>query len=517
MLRQRALSFIAAVVALLFLTLPMAEADVLSLYGGASPLGEVFAKKAGASVMVSGLSMAKALGLDAVGKGDTLVVSAGRSKLQLVAGAAAAWLDVELVPMAASTLQEGGDWLVESRSAIKVFNSLLVRAGRAGDLRWEGTPRPGSPDPVQAKTQPPVAPKTASATGASLKDIRWGAENDKIRAVLDYQGAKAPDIARSGNTVKVTFSSAAGGGANFSSPYSEVKVSSVNFGDRLVLEFSSSLALKEIIPLEGPPRIVIDYLRKGGSASVAGKTVPLPPQPLPPAPPPPPSRKGPKLVVIDPGHGGKDPGAVGNGLKEKDINLSISLLLAENLKKAGHSARLTRDKDVYITLQRRTDLANQWKADVFVSIHVNALPKGRHASGTEIYLMALPTDKDAMDLALIENREIAEGGGDAAKAADKKTQMLLAILGDMQQNAKINESTGFAEYLFKEGSKGGIKMRRVAQAPFFVLRGAGMPAVLVETGFITEASDAKLLADPKYRAKMAASLARGISQYLANN
>ena len=493
----------------------------MNLYGGAGPLGEVFAKKVGPNVMVSGLSMAKTLGLDAVGKGDTLVVSAGRSKLQLVAGAAAAWLDVELVPMAASTLQEGGDWLLESRSAVKLFNSLLIRAGKNGDLRWEGSPRPGAPEALPPKAPPPERAKgphgPSSQPGPTLKEIRWGSEKDKIRAVLDYQGGKAPEITQSGNSVKVTFSSAPGTGANLSSPYGEVKVSSVNFGDRLVLEFSSSLPLKEVIPLEAPPRIVIDYGRKGGAAPAAGKTAPPAQAPPPPAAPPQPSKKGPKLVVIDPGHGGKDPGAVGNGLKEKDINLSISLLLAENLKKAGHSARLTRDKDVYITLQRRTDLANQWKADVFVSIHVNALPKGRHASGTEIYLMALPTDKDAMDLALIENREIAEGGGDAAKAADKKTQMLLAILGDMQQNAKINESTDFAEYLFKEGSRGGIKMRRVAQAPFFVLRGAGMPAVLVETGFITEASDAKLLADPKYRAKMAASLAKGISQYLANN
>ena len=132
--------------------------------------------------------------------------------------------------------------------------------------------------------------------------------------------------------------------------------------------------------------------------------------------------------------------------------------------------------------------------------------------------MALPTDKDAMELALIENRELAEGNGaESAKAADKKTRMLLSILGDMQQNAKINDSTDFAEYLFKEGSKGGIKMRRVAQAPFFVLRGAAMPAVLIETGFLTEKKEAAMLGSKNYQSTMASSLARGIAQYLDGN
>ena len=135
----------------------------------------------------------------------------------------------------------------------------------------------------------------------------------------------------------------------------------------------------------------------------------------------------------------------------------------------------------------------------------------------EIYIMALPTDKDAMELARLENREIGNNGGDAAKAADQRTQMLLNILGNMQQNAKISESTGFAEYLFKSGNAGGIKMRRVAQAPFFVLRGAAMPSVLIELGFITDKNEAKLLADGVYQAKMANSLAKGIQDYLKNH
>lgn len=464
--------------------------------------------------MVSAVAIARLLGMDASAKGDTLTVSSGKSKIRIVEGAAAAWLDAELVPLAASSLLEGKEWLVESRSALKLFNALLVRSGKAGNLAWGQA----AAAPAKTPVKPPAAaqPALSSPGGPSLSAIRWGDDNGKIRVVLDYEGDSAPEIVQSGGRVKAEFSLGRGGLPDLSSPYGEIKLTSVNFGDRIALEFLTSLPVKEIIPLSGPPRIVIDFVRQGGKAPAAVKTPPSAPATVPVKAPP--KKSGPKIVAVDAGHGGKDPGAVANGYKEKDINLAVARLLAEKLKKEGFDARLTRDSDVYLTLQQRTDLANKWNADVFVSIHVNALPPGRHATGMEIYLMALPTDKDAMDLALIENRELTEGNGnESAKAADKKTRMLLSILGDMQQNAKINDSTEFAEYLFKEGSKGGIKMRRVAQAPFFVLRGAAMPAVLIETGFLTEKKEAVMLASKKYQNTMASSLAGGIAQYLANN
>lgn len=159
-------------------------------------------------------------------------------------------------------------------------------------------------------------------------------------------------------------------------------------------------------------------------------------------------------------------------------------------------------------------MANDWKADVFISIHLNALPKGRHSRGVEIYIMALPTDKDAMTLAKIENAEIAEDSSGKKGSSDKRTEMLLSILGNMQQNAKIDESTDLAEELFKAGQESRLDMKRVAQAPFWVLRGAVMPSVLIETGFITELSEAKRLAQPAYQQRMAESIASGIINFI---
>jgi len=220
---------------------------------------------------------------------------------------------------------------------------------------------------------------------------------------------------------------------------------------------------------------------------------------------------------VDAGHGGHDPGAVGNSLREKDINLKAALQLAERLKRLGLDVRLTRGDDRYLKLAERTAIANNANADIFVSLHCNALPRGKHASGVELYLMAEPSDKDAMDLAVYENRELSGQGqntSEAEAAADARTKLLLKILGDMQQNDKISESTTLAEFLYKRAQGAGLSLRKVRQAPFFVLRGAGMPAVLVEMGYITEQKDAKLLNTESYRGKMMDNIAAGILDYV---
>ncbi len=229
------------------------------------------------------------------------------------------------------------------------------------------------------------------------------------------------------------------------------------------------------------------------------------------------SGKARPIVVVDAGHGGHDPGAAANGVREKDVNLKAALQLGEILRQYGIDARLTRRTDVYLKLAERTAFANKNEADVFISLHCNAMPKGRsNVAGLEYYIMALPSDKDAMNLAIAENKEISAGVDSAAEAqrADKKTQLLLKILGDMQQNDKISESTALAEVMHKAAKSGSMPMRKVAQAPFFVLRGAGMPAVLVEMGYLTNAAEAKKLNSASYRESLCRSIAQGVVQYI---
>jgi len=277
--------------------------------------------------------------------------------------------------------------------------------------------------------------------------------------------------------------------------------------------FSASGVRVEKLVLDAPRRIVFDFVFN--VPTIVREVAPPPQEPaasgvqrdVP-------RKTGKMLVVLDPGHGGNDPGAVGNGLKEKDINLAVGLKMEKALISKGFDVKMTRRTDVYLKLQERTEFANNADADMFVSIHVNSLPPGKNSAGFEIYLMALPTDKDALDLAKIENREYLEDHSSNGATSDRRTELLLKILGDMQQNNKINESTAAAEVLFKAGNNSGLPMKRVAQAPFFVLRGAGMPAVLLELGFISNATEAKLLGHSGYQQKIADAIAQGIYNYL---
>ncbi|MEG1642151.1 MAG: N-acetylmuramoyl-L-alanine amidase [Synergistaceae bacterium] len=225
------------------------------------------------------------------------------------------------------------------------------------------------------------------------------------------------------------------------------------------------------------------------------------------------------IVVIDAGHGGHDPGASANGLREKDVNLRATKILQQKLESYGIDVRPTRTTDIYLKLAQRTAFANDNDANVFVSLHCNAMPKGRRASGLEYYIMALPSDKDAMRLAIYENKELTQGGadGEAERRADRKTTLLLKILGDMQQNHKIDDSTTFTEALHQSSTRNGIKARKVSQAPFFVLRGAGMPAVLIEMGYLTDSEDATKLRSDSYISKLCDGLASGIVEYIKEN
>ena len=222
------------------------------------------------------------------------------------------------------------------------------------------------------------------------------------------------------------------------------------------------------------------------------------------------------IVVLDAGHGGHDPGATANGLREKDINLKAILQLGEMLESQGIDVRYTRKTDIYLKLGERTAFANNSKANVFVSIHCNAMPKGKQAAGLEFYIMAPPSDKDAMQLAMYENKEISAGAEtpqDVARA-DQKTRLLLKILGDMQQNDKINESTTLTEVLHSSANSYGLPMRKVRQAPFYVLRGAGMPSVLIEMGYLTDRAEAQKLNTANYREALCRSFAVGIATYI---
>jgi len=216
-----------------------------------------------------------------------------------------------------------------------------------------------------------------------------------------------------------------------------------------------------------------------------------------------------RRVVIDPGHGGHDPGAIGyGGIKEKDVVLEIGKKLRTIMTdKFGVEVIMTRDNDIFIPLEERTAIANKAGADLFISIHANA-SRNKKAGGVETYFLNFATDEDSKRVAARENATTAKNMGD-----------LEAILNDLMLNSKINESSKLARYVQGSildevnGNGGRSNDRGVRQAPFYVLIGARMPSILIETSFITNKEDARRLADKKFQMALAESIADGVKRY----
>ncbi len=221
-----------------------------------------------------------------------------------------------------------------------------------------------------------------------------------------------------------------------------------------------------------------------------------------------------KVVVIDPGHGGKDPGAVGRKQRaqEKEINLALALKLQQLLEKElGITAILTRSDDRFVSLQDRTRFANERKADLFVSIHVNS-STSTASKGIETYYLSTAQTSDARAVEALENAVVEryEGGS----AARSKYDDLDFILSDLSQTEHLESSNSMAVNIQQNliaGTKGFD--RGVKQANFYVLRGAFMPSILIETGFISNAEEEKLLLNPEYQDRVARTIFEGLKRF----
>ncbi len=217
-----------------------------------------------------------------------------------------------------------------------------------------------------------------------------------------------------------------------------------------------------------------------------------------------------KRIVIDPGHGGKDTGAISpNGVYEKDLVLSIARRLKRVLEQdGGFQVLLTRNDDRYLTLEERTAIANAQRADLFISLHTNA-HENREIYGTETYFLNFSKDQESARTAAMENA-----------TSPRKLSDLEGILQGLMLNTKLNESARLAHAvqrsMIEELSLGyrEVKDLGTKQAPFYVLLGAEMPSILVEAGFITHEREEKRLKDHGFQEHLAAAITRGIQAYI---
>ncbi len=225
-----------------------------------------------------------------------------------------------------------------------------------------------------------------------------------------------------------------------------------------------------------------------------------------------PEDKSIKTIVLDPGHGGKDPGALGTkGTREKDINLLVAFKLKHLLEsELGVRVLMTRSDDRFVSLADRTRFANENDADLFISIHTNA-SKSRTARGLETFYLATSMNSDTRAVEALENNvvELYEGEDQKQRYDD-----LAFILSDMLQTENLEYSNNLATLIQRNmiaGSQGCD--RGVKQANFYVLRGAFMPAILIEMGFISNPDEENLLSNEEYQNRLSRTIFEGIKRY----
>jgi N-acetylmuramoyl-L-alanine amidase len=384
-----------------------------------------------------------------------------------------------------------------------------------------------------AKRHSPAAAKASSGT-AHLDVVRYTSSDEYTRVVLELDAqvkyryqvlGPNPAVNRPHRLYIDLEGSRLGRDVTAATTVSDGILRSIRTGQyskdttRVVLDFLNMQEYK-VFPLQNPYRIVIDvYAPDGQTPAVAtakaatGHKTTANSQYRPP--------KGSKqmagslleqlgltvrTIMIDPGHGGKDPGATANGLREKDINLKFAKLLGGKLQAKGFNVVYTRTKDVFIPLEKRTAMANAQKADLFLSIHCNA-NRSRKVNGLETYSLNLAKSDAAVRIAAREN------------AVDPRAiSDLQFILTDLMVNSKIKESRDLAQDVqtrtIKRVRKAySLNNKGTREAPFYVLMGAKMPSILVEIGYITNKTEANRLRSDKYLGHLANGIVDGILAY----
>lgn len=394
--------------------------------------------------------------------------------------------------LSAPSTHEDGRWLVPVDALPRLLGYLLGKT-----TEW----RPSARALLIGNVQIPKITLSTYVSAESVRVVLEASEKVPFRVI---QGEGQVSVAITRDLLDVTFSQERlAGGIVESVRYAGGKENlvSVTLGSRF-----QQLKAAE---LEGPPRLVLEFLAAPGAGAAAPRTQREAATPPPPATAPP-AVAGPRTVVIDPGHGGGEVGAKGpGGALEKDVTLAIARKLRGMIaNQLGFQVFLTRDKDEEMSLDERTAIANNFKADLFISIHANA-SRSQGARGSEVYFLTYQsTDAEIRRLAQAEGG-IAEGPANVEPGSD-----LALILWDMAQAQYLEESSALASRVQEELAEVTESTGRgVKQAPFRVLVGAGMPAILVEVAFISHPEEEKLLTSEAYQTKVAAAVMRGVARF----
>lgn len=402
-------------------------------------------------------------------------------------------------PVDWSVLAEGDGGLVIALPG-SALSPTIVRREYHGGLLRAVEPVPG---PRGAQVRVTFAGRADQA--------RWFTLPDPFRIVVDLHRA-APSPARAADgvgphpTTRAADASAAGqdGGREGG----QATAAGMSTGADPARAAGPPRAHVAARPQAQPPAAAPATPPDGDGPSPAKGSSPSPPAP---EAPPQPGPGAPLTIVIDPGHGGKDTGAIGpRGLREKDVVLDIGLRLHRLLtERLGARVIMTRPDDTFVPLEERTAIANRAHADFFISIHVNAAPQAR-ASGVETYYLSRePSDISARASAARENLVLNLEG-----VSPREQDSLKAVLWDMAESLHMQESSVMAEMLLEGLGRGlRVETRGVKHGPFVVLMTAGMPSALVEVAFISNPSQERRLQEGSSRHSIAIALSEGIERF----
>ena len=362
----------------------------------------------------------------------------------------------------------------------------------------------------------PAAPALA-AEPVTLQSVRSWSSPTHTRIVFDLSSDITPIAPDSGRTAELVI--AVPGERLQLAPgvprelaiadgvVDSVEILTVGSGARLRLRFKAESEFKAFDLGEEPGkpyRFVVDVMRPGGEAAEAQRLARIA------------ERKRTervRIVAIDAGHGGEDTGARGaRGVLEKDVVLAIAKEVVKALESVpGVKGVLTRNNDYFIPLRERYRLAEQMKADVFISIHANSSARRGRGNGTEVYFLSTKgaTDQAVADLADLENAADLVGGVPPQAEND-----LAEILYDVKRSGALKQSEVLAEALLDHVVEDGrLEVRGVKQAGFVVLKSAQFPSALVEVAFINHPTEGKLLSNPAFQRRTGAQIAKGLQTY----
>ena len=343
--------------------------------------------------------------------------------------------------------------------------------------------------------------QNALADPIRINDFRFSAEATKIRLVFDASGPINYTIQELPNKIIINIKNAKLIGLLnktwlYKTPVKSAQSSQLGKDLRLTLNLKKQVKLQHFA-LQKPYRLALD-LEDVEDEQINNYYI---------------SNKSLRdvVIVIDPGHGGMDPGAVGyRGTREKDVALAVAKILQNTINKVkGFRAVLTRNGDYFITLRQRLGIAHRYKADMFIAIHADAY-KYRSSHGASVFALSQrgATSEAARWLAEKENES------ELGQTISDKNALLRSVLIDLAQAATIHASLEVGEAILQElGHISRLHSSRVEQAAFVVLKSPDIPSLLVETGFISDPYEESRLCDPKYQQKIATCLATGITQY----